>query len=139
MLENFETIKEAASTAFKDGVEKVTAGLNEASTQNQANLDAVVKSSQIFGKGMGEVAALASQYTKAAFERGVEAAKTIGATKSLQDLVEIQAEYAKTSVSSFLADFNKIAEVVANTGTEAAKPVSTRTTEIMSKFQAAAE
>lgn len=139
MLENFETVKEAAANAFKDGIEKATANLAEISSQGQANIDAVVASTQLFGKGAGEVAAIATAHTKAAFERGVEAAKSFGTVKSLQEVVELQSEFAKNTVSNWVEDFNKISEILTSTSKEAVKPVSERASEVLSKIKVAAQ
>lgn len=139
MLENLETVKEATANAIKEGIEKATSSIAELSTQGQANLDAVVASSQLFGKGAGEVAAIATAHTKAAFERGVEVAKSFGAVKSLQEVVELQSDFAKTSVANWVEDFNKISEIVTSTSKEAVKPVSERASDVLSKIKVAAQ
>lgn len=139
MIENFETVKEATLKNFKEGVEKLTSNLSEASSQSQANVEAVVQSTQILGKAMNEVAAIASQHSKAAFEKGLEVAKTLGSVTTLKDAAEIQSEYAKTAIANWVADFNKISEILTSTSKDAVKPVSERANELMSKFKAAAE
>lgn len=133
MNENFEQVKEAASNAFKDGVEKVTANFHEATASGQANIDAFVAASQIVGKGMSEIAAIATQYSKTAFEDGVQTAKGLGSAKSLQEAMELQAEFVKSSISNWMQDFNKINEILVSTGKEAAKPVTDRTNEVFNK------
>ncbi len=139
MLENFENVKEVAANAIKEGIEKTTANLAEVTSQGQANLDAIVQSSQLFGKGAGEVAAIATAHTKAAFERGVEVVKNFGTVKSLQEAVELQSDFAKTAVSNWVEDFNKISEILTSTSKEAVKPVSDRATEVLSKMKVAAQ
>jgi phasin family protein len=139
MIENLENMKDAAMKNFQDGVEKMTANLSEASTQSQANIEAVVQSTQIISKALTEVAAIATQHSKAAFEKGLEVAKTLGTTKDIKDAAEIQSEYAKTLVANWVADFNKISEIMTNSGKDAVKPVSERATELMSKMKASAE
>lgn len=137
IMENFDKVKEAASGAIKDGLEKVTTTLTEVTTIGQANVDALVASSQIYGKGVGEAATIAATYTKSAFEKGVEAAKTLGSAKSLQEVVELQTSFAKTAYDTWMTEANKVAELLVSTGKEAIKPVSERANVVMSKFQIA--
>lgn len=139
MVNNFEQIKENTAKVFTESMDKFNVSLAEVNAASQANLDAVLTSSQILGKGAQEVATLSATYAKGAFERGVEVAKTIGSAKSIQEVVEFQADFAKKAFDTFMNDFNKIAEVVASTSKDAVKPVSERTSALVSKFQNAAQ
>jgi phasin family protein len=137
MTDTIETLKAQTTTAMKDGYEKFQAALGEVSTHSKANLEAVMASSQTVGKGLEEVAGLTTAYAKAAYEKGAEAFKSLAAAKSLQEVVEVQADYAKTSTESFFAQFNKVNDVLLSAAKEAAKPLSDRTAALVEAMQAA--
>jgi phasin family protein len=137
MTDTMEALKTSTTTAMKDGYEKFQAAMGDVSTHGKANLEAVMASTQTVGKGLEEVAALTTAYSKTAFEKGAEAFKTLAAAKSLQEIVEVQADYAKTSMEAFFAQFNKVNDVMVNVAKEAAKPLSDRTAALVEAMQAA--
>jgi phasin family protein len=137
MSEAMETLKTTTSTAMKDGFEKLQAAVADASAHGKANYEAFVTSGQTVAKGMEEVTAITTAYSKASWEKGMEAFKTLAATKSLQEVVEVQADYAKASLEAFLADFNKISDVMVATAKDAVKPLSERTSALVETMQGA--
>lgn len=137
MTDTIETLKAASTTAMKDGMDKFQAAMGDMGTHAKANLEAVMASSQTVGKGFEDVATLATAYSKSAFEKGTEAFKTLAAAKSLQEVVEVQADYAKSSMETFMAEFNKVNDVLLTAAKEAAKPLSDRTAALVQAMQAA--
>lgn len=137
MSETIEQVKTATTTALKDGYEKFTAGVAELTTHGKANFDALVESTQIAGKGAEEVGTLAATYLKTSLEKGVEVAKTLTAAKSLQEAVEVQADYAKASTESFLAYLNSLTDLVTASAKDTVKPLSERGSAVLAAVQAA--
>src|ERR1700710_2148231 len=87
----------ASNVAFKDGVEKTLAALNDANAHSKKTLEAVVASVTAATKGAEALGAQAMAYSKTSFETQVAAAKSLTGAKSVQEVVELQTAFAKTA------------------------------------------
>lgn len=133
-VEQFTT---AGNQAFKDAVEKSLAALNEANAYSKQNLEAVVASVTAATKGAEAVGAQAMAYSKKAFEGQVAAAKSLAAAKSVQEVIELQTAFAKTSLEAYMAEMNKLGETVTASVKDSLKPLNERVTATVEKLQAA--
>jgi len=132
-----DTFTAASSTAFKDGVEKTLAALNEANTHSKKNLEAVVASVTAATKGAEALGAQAIAYSKAGFETQVAAAKSLASAKSVQEVVELQTSFAKTFLDSYLAEMNKWSDTVSGSVKESMRPINERVSAVVEQFQTA--
>src|SRR3954470_8490027 len=82
-VEQFTT---ASNVAFKDGVEKGLAALNELNAHSKKNLEAVVASATASAKGAEALGAQAMAFSKAVFDTQVTAAKSLAGAKSVQEV-----------------------------------------------------
>ena len=133
-VEQFAT---AGNQAFKDGVEKSLAALNEVNAYSKQNLEAVVASVTAAAKGAEALGAQAMAYSKKAVEDQVAAAKSLAGAKSVQEVVELQTSFAKTSLEAYLAEMTKMGETVAASVKDSMKPLNERVTATVEKLQAA--
>ena len=90
----------APNVAFKDGVEKTLAALNDANAHSKKNLEAVVASVTAATKGAEALGAQAMAYSKTSFETQVAAAKSLTSAKSVQEVVELQTSFAKSALEA---------------------------------------
>ena len=127
----------ASNTAFKDGVEKTLAALNDANAHSKKNLEAVVASVTAATKGAEALGAQAMAYSKKAMEDHVAAAKNLAGAKSVQEVVELQTSYAKFAMESYIAQMNKASETVSASVKESFTPINVRVTAFVEKIQAA--
>ncbi|MFO1014109.1 MAG: TIGR01841 family phasin [Caulobacteraceae bacterium] len=132
-VEQFTT---AGNQAFKDGIEKSLAALSEANAYSKKNLEAVVASATAATKGAEALGAHAMAYSKKSLEDGVAAAKTLSTAKSVQEAVEYQTAFAKTYLETYLAEMNKMSEIVAASVKDSMKPINERVTAFVEKVQA---
>jgi phasin family protein len=132
-----DTFTAASSTAFKDGVEKTLAALNEANTTSKKNLEAVVASVTAATKGAEALGAQAMAYSKAGFESQVAAAKSLASAKSVQEVVELQTAYAKGALEAYVAELTKASETLSASVKDCFQPISERVTALVEKVQAA--
>lgn len=132
-----DTFTAASSAAFKDGVEKTLAALNEANTVQKQNLEAVIASVTAATKGAEALGAQAIAYSKTGFETQVAAAKSLAAAKSVQEVVELQTTYAKSFLEGYLAEVGKMSETVSASMKDAVKPLNERVTAVVERLQAA--
>ena len=90
---------------------------------SQTNLDVAMKLFGEWNKGMQAIAAEMSDYTKRSFEEGTAAFEKLIGAKSVEQAVEIQANYAKRAYDEYMHQVNKIGGMYASLAKEAYKPV----------------
>ncbi len=135
----FIMAKTSETNPINEGVEKFTAFVADATKSNQANLEALTTSAQILAKGTQEAATAGAAYAKSAFEAATEATKSLSGAKSLQEVVEIQADYSKAALATWMSEVTKITELLTTTYKDAAKPVSESLSAFTAKLQQAAQ
>ncbi|WP_417470148.1 phasin family protein [Maricaulis sp.] len=126
MNATIESMTTATNDTIKQGLEKTLSAVNEATAFNKDTVEAVIASATVTGKGLETAGTNAAAYAKSAMEEGVAATKALSSAKSLQELFEIQSNYAKSAMGSYLAELNKTTELFSGLVTEGAKPLNTR-------------
>ena len=144
MANSAETLKSTAekysaagTQAFKDVFEKSLTALNDYNAQTKSNLEAVVASVTAATKGAETLGAETLAYSKKSLEDHVAAAKSLTSARSVQEAVELQTAWAKSSMESYMAQMNKASEIVAASVKESLTPLNARVTAAVEKFQAA--
>lgn len=132
-VEQFTT---ATNAAFKDGVEKSLAAMNEANAYSKKNLEALVAATTASAKGAEALGAQAVAFSKAVFDTNVTAAKSLAGAKSVQEVVELQTAFAKSALETYMAEFAKMSDTVSASVKESMKPINERVTATVEKFQA---
>lgn len=132
-VEQFTT---ASNVAFKEGVEKSLAALNDLNANSKKNLEAIVASATASAKGAEALGAQAMAFSKAVFDTQVSAAKSLAGAKSVQEVVELQTNFAKTALETYMAQFAKMSDTVSASVKESMKPLNERVTATVEKFQA---
>ena len=131
-----EQFTAASNVAFKDGVEKSLAAMNEVNTYSKKNLEAIVAATTASAKGAEALGAQAMAFSKAMFDTNVTAAKSLAGAKSVQEVVELQTAYAKSALETYMAEFAKMSDTVSASMKESMKPLNERVTATVEKFQA---
>ncbi|MBR9825520.1 MAG: TIGR01841 family phasin [Alphaproteobacteria bacterium] len=126
MNQTIETMTSASNEAIKEGFEKTLSAVNDASGFHKENMDAVIESATVAGKGIEAVNANAVAYAKSAMEEGVAVAKAVSSAKSVQEIFEIQSDYAKSSMDAYLAELNKTSELFSDLMKSSVKPLNDR-------------
>jgi phasin family protein len=132
-VEQFTT---ASNTAFKEGVEKTLAAMNEASVYSKKNLEALVASATAAAKGAETVGAQTMAFSKKAFDDQVAAARSLVGAKSVQEVVELQTTFARSFLETYMAEMGKLTETVSSSVKESLKPLNERVTDLVERVQA---
>jgi hypothetical protein len=127
----------AANEAFKSGFDKLKGASSLMSEHQKANLEAMMESSKITFKSLEDATAITTAYTKDAAQKASVALKALTGSKSIQEAVEVQADYVRGALDSYFADFNKVADVFLGAMKAASKPISDRTSATLSAMQSA--
>ncbi len=131
-----EQFTAASNVAFKDGVEKTLAALNEMNSHSKKNLEAVVASVTAATKGAEALGAQAMAFSKTAFETQVNAARSLAGAKSVQEVMELQTAFAKSYLETYMAEVGKMSETVSASMKDSVKPLNERVTAVVEKLQA---
>jgi phasin family protein len=134
--EAFETISTAGNKALKDGFEKAAAVFGDFNAFSKDNVEAFVASASTAGKGVEKINARFASFAKQALEDGVEVAKKAATAKSVQELIELQSSYAKSSLDTYMGEVNKLADLYTTSIKDAFKPLNDRVTAAVSLLQA---
>lgn len=130
MNNTIETMTAATNDSFKEGMEKTLSAVNEVTAFHKDTVEAVIASATVTGKGLETAGTNAAAYAKSAMEEGVAATKALSSAKSMQEVFEIQSNYAKSAMGSYLAELNKTTELFSGLVKDGAKPLNTRFSEI---------
>lgn len=132
-----EKVQAAGAQALRDGLEKTTASFAELNAQGKQNLEALTASAAAAQKGAEVLSQQALSYGKTSWETGVAAAQTIAKARSVQELIELQTNYAKSAVEVYLSEVTKMTETLTSSVKDSFKPINERVTASVEKFQAA--
>ncbi|HEX4197138.1 MAG TPA: TIGR01841 family phasin [Caulobacteraceae bacterium] len=127
----------AGSKAFKDAVEKSMTAMNDLNAHSKSNLEAVVASVAAASKGAEALGAQAMSYSKKSIDDHMAAARSFSTAKSIQEVVELQTAWAKSTLEAYLAEVNKASETVAASLKETLTPLNARVTAAVETFQSA--
>ena len=108
---NAEQAQAAGAKALREVADKSAAGLTELNVQSKQNLEAIVASAA--------------------------AAQSISQARSIQELLELQTSWAKSSTEAWLAEVTKATDVLTASVKNSFQPINERVTASVEKFQAA--
>lgn len=128
--QNFEAFSAAGQTQVREGIDRSMAAMAEAGSFSKENVEAFVASASVAAKGFEALSARAAAYSKTALENHMAAAKAMMTSKSVQEVVERQSEYARFAFDSYMAEMNGVAELLSGVAKEAAAPINERVTAV---------
>lgn len=126
----------AGNAAFKDSIEKSIAALYELNAHSKKNLEAMIASMTAAAKGAETVGARAIAFSKKSVEDQLAAGKALASAKSVQEVVELQTNYAKSALEAMVAEVNEIAGAVSGSVKDAMSPINERVTAMVERVQA---
>lgn len=124
--ETIEQMTTAGNQAFKEGFEKSLKSVNELNAFQKENVEAVIASATAAGKNAEVLNSNAVAYAKTSMESAVAATKALTTAKSVQDMIEVQTDFVKSSMDMFLAELNKTSEIYSGAVKEVTKPINDR-------------
>jgi hypothetical protein len=87
------------------------------------NMDVSMKSFGAVSKSFQAIAVEAADYAKRTFEEGTAATEKLVAAKSLDKVLEVQADYLKSAYEGFVAQSAKVGQLYADLAQELYKPL----------------
>ena len=86
----------------------------------------MIASSTTAAKSIEELNAANLAFAKKTMEDGMTAAKSMAGAKSVQELIEIQSDYTKSSMDALLAEMNKSSDLMSSLFKDSFKPINER-------------
>lgn len=135
--EAFEHVTAASTDAVRENIDRSLAALSEASAFGKQNMEAWLASAMAAQKGFEAISARTVAFQKSAMENHVAAAKSLMTSKSVQEFVEKQNDYAKTSFEAYVAELSEVSELVAGVAKDTFQPLNERVTAVGQLIQTA--
>lgn len=123
---------------MKEGVEKAMKTAEELVAFGQGNLEAVLKSGQIWTAGVQDLSKQLAASAQASFDETMSTFKAMTTVKSLKDALDLQAALARTTLEKTLAETGKLTDASFKLTEQAIAPITARVTSVVERFAKAA-
>jgi len=111
-----------------------TKGYEQAVAYGKENVDAVMKSNAIFVKGLQDINTVLFGLAQTSLEDSVAATQKLFGCKTVADVMDTQADLAKTGYAKAIEDGQKISELTAKVAEAASQPISSQVYATVEKF-----
>ena len=124
--QNVEGLVKAQQEQIEKASAQILKSYEELTSLTKGNVEAVVKSGTIVAKGAEEAGKQVAAFTQSSLEKNAANGKALLAVKTIQELVELQASFTKSSFEAFVAETTKLQELSVKIANEALAPLSER-------------
>lgn len=135
--ETIESMVKSSSDAVKQGFDRAAKSYDSLASFNRATLEAFIQSANVATKGFESINAEVLAFSKQAMEDTVAAAKAAITAKSIQELIEVQSDFAKSSFDSMVGQASKFGDLMVSVAKETAEPINGRTAAFVELVQSA--
>lgn len=106
----------------------------DAAQASKENVDAAIRSSQVMAKAAEEMGKAIYSFTQSSMELSVQASQAALNVRTLQDLVDVQSEYARNSMDHMISGSSKISDMAVKVANEVMEPINQRMNEAVEKI-----
>lgn len=131
-----ESIKQGTATAsagiehaqvqVKVGMTRAMKTAEQMSAFSQGNVEALMKSSQIWTTGLQDLTKLFAASAKASLDETMSTFKALSSVKSVKEALELQTSFARTSMEKAMSESGKLTEHSMKLAEQAFAPISAR-------------
>jgi len=125
-------------TTLTQGMKTMMKSTEDLVAFGQANLEAFVKSGQIWSAGVQELTKQFATSAKASFEESVSTFKAISTAKSVKEAIDLQSTFAKSALEKAMAESNKLTDASIKLTEQTLAPITARVTVAVETFGKAA-
>jgi phasin family protein len=129
---------EKTQAEVKANMDKAIKTAEEFVTFGQGNVEAMMKSSQIWASGMQDMSKTFAATAQAHMEATMATVKALSGVKSMKDALELQSKLARTSLETAMAETGKLTDASVKLAEQAMAPITARVTLAVEKFSRAA-
>ena len=132
--ENAGDFIETTQTKVKQGMEKTMKTAEDFLAFGQSNMDAFVKSSQIWAAGMQDLSKQFAASAQVSFDENMAAFKAMSSLKTPKDVMDMQANLVRTNMEKAVAETGKITDVSLKLAEQAFAPITAQLNAAVEKF-----
>jgi phasin family protein len=125
---------ENAQAKTREGVNKVIRTTEELVQFNQGNIEAFVKSGQIWAAGVQDLTKQAAASAQASFNETVSTYKALATVRSVKEAIDLQTSLARSSVEKAVAESSRLADASVKLAEQALAPLTARVKLAVEKF-----
>ena len=125
---------EASQLQMKEGITKTMKTAEEVVAFGQGNMEALIKSGQIWSTGLQDISKQMASSMQASYEEAMSAFKALTSVKSLKEAVDLQVGLARSAVEKSVTESSKITDASFKLAEQAMAPISSRVTLAVEKF-----
>jgi len=125
-------------TTITQGMKTMMKSTEDFVAFGQANLEAFVKSGQIWSAGVQELTKQIATSAKASFDESVSTFKAISTAKSVKEAMDLQSSFAKAALEKAMAESNKLTDASIKLTEQTLAPITARVTVAVETFGKAA-
>ena len=125
---------ESTQTKVKEQMEKAMKTAEELVSFSQGNLEAIMKSGQIWTAGVQDIGKQVAASAQASFDESMSTFKALTSVKSLKDALDLQANYARSSLEKAVTETGKLTDASLKLAEQAWAPITARVTLAVEKF-----
>jgi len=101
-----------------------TPSLEDFQKFSKDQLEAITTASTTWSKGVQDIVAESSDYSKKSFAAGTAMFEKLLGARSVESAIQIQTEFVKQAYEGFVAQATKVSELYTRVASDALKPVS---------------
>jgi phasin family protein len=125
---------ESSQLQFKEGITKTMKTAEEVVAFSQGNMEAMIKSGQIWSTGLQDISKQMATSMRASYEETMSAFKALTSVKSLKEAVDLQVGLARSAVEKSVTESSKYTDASFKLAEQAMAPISSRVTLAVEKF-----
>jgi hypothetical protein len=103
-----------------EAIQKLT---DQSQTMSKEGFEAALRSYGELNKGFQAITANMTDYSKRAFEDATRAFEQLAGSKSVEQAIQIQSQYAKKAYDTWLTEASKLSEMYVGLARDAYRPV----------------
>ena len=125
---------ETTQNTVKQGMEKTMKTAEDFIAFGQSNMDAFVKSSQIWATGVQDLSKQFAATAQANFDETLAVFKAMTSVKSPKDAIDMHANLARTSMEKAMAETGKLTDASMKLAEQAFAPITAQMNAAVEKF-----
>lgn len=128
------SVIETSQLQINEGITKTMKTAEEVVAFSQGNVEALIKSGQIWSAGMQDLSKQMASSIQASYEEAMAAFKAMTSVKSFKEAVDLQVGFARSAVEKSMTESSKYTDASIKLAEQAIAPISGRMTMAAEKF-----
>ena len=129
---------QAPQAEVKEGMQKAMRTAEDFVAFSQGNLEALVKSGQIWATGMQDISRQVAATAQASLEQTFSTFRALAGVKSLRDAMELQSNLARSAMEKTMAESGRLTDASMKLAEQAWAPLNARMSLAVEKYARAA-